>query len=409
MTRITIIGGGIVGVATALRLKTDHPDLEVTLLEKEAGLALHQTGRNSGVIHAGIYYAPGSLKAEFCRRGLAATLAFARAHDLPVAQCGKLLVATTPDEMTRMNALAERAERNGLALRRMDRDELKAREPNIRGLGALLSPETGIADYTAITVRMAELFRAAGGQIRFGARVTGIRETAQEVVVHLADGAEIRSARLIVCAGLGADRLAAMCGLGGDFAIVPFKGEYYRLASRHDAIVSHLIYPIPDPDLPFLGVHLTRMIDGYVTVGPNAVLSLAREGYAKIALNFGDMAAMAAFPGFWRTLARNLRPGLEEMRLSVFKRRYLEACRRYCPALELADLLPHKPGIRAQAVLRDGTLVHDFLIRHTARSVHICNAPSPAATSAMPIAEHVAQLAGDLFGLAPRAAAPAGR
>jgi L-2-hydroxyglutarate oxidase len=405
VTDITIIGGGIVGIASALELIRRHPGLSIRVLEKERALARHQTGRNSGVIHAGIYYAPGSLKAEFCRRGLAATVRFCTEHQLPFEQVGKLIVATSPVEMERMAALEARSRQNGLDVRPVSAAELREIEPNITGIGALLSPATGIADYGAVVNKMAELFIALGGEITNGAEVVGINETANDVQVTLAKGERFRTRQLIACAGLMADRLAQMCGLGDDFAIVPFKGEYYRLAPRHDQIVQHLIYPVPDPELPFLGIHLTRMIGGYVTVGPNAVLSLAREGYGKLSMNPRDMAAMARFPGFWRTLGANLSSGLTEMANSTFRGRYLRACQRYCPSLDLADLKPHPPGIRAQAVMRAGKLVHDFLIRNTSRTIHICNAPSPAATSAMPIAEHVCDLADKTFAL--KQAAPA--
>lgn len=399
MTDITIIGGGIVGIATAYELLRRFPGISLEVLEKEQNLALHQTGRNSGVIHAGIYYTPGSLKAEFCRRGLAATLRFSAEHGIAHEQPGKLLVATSPVEMERLAALEARAAANGLAVRRVSAAELREIEPNIVGLGALLSPATGIADYGAIVRRMAALVGDLGGQVTCGAEVRHIEERANDVRLTLTDGSVRTTRHLVVCAGLMADRLAALCGLGGDFAIVPFKGEYFRLAPRHDDVVRHLIYPVPDPALPFLGIHLTRMIGGYVTVGPNAVLSLAREGYGKLAVDFGDLGDMARFPGFWRTLGANLSSGLKEAANSAFRRRYLKACQRYCPSLELADLLPHPPGIRAQAVLRDGTLVHDFLIRSSARTIHICNAPSPAATSAIPIAEHIGTLAAKTFGL----------
>lgn len=396
---VTIIGGGIVGVATAWRLLRDHPGLAVQVLEKEDALATHQTGRNSGVIHAGIYYAPGSLKAEFCRQGLEATIAFCTEHQVPFEQTGKLVVATTEAEVARMEALHQRAEANGLNLRRVSGDALREMEPNITGHAALLSPATGIVDYVGMVRKMAGLVRDLGGDIRTGAAVTGLAEDAGGVAVILAGGEVLRSRYVIACGGVMADRLAAMCGLADDWAIVPFKGEYYRLAPRHNDVVRHLIYPVPDPELPFLGIHLTRMIDGSVTVGPNAVLSLAREGYGKLSVNPRDVAAMVRFGGFWRVLGANLSSGLAEARNSVFRRRYLAACQRYCPSLELDDLLPYPPGIRAQAVMRDGTLVHDFLIRNTARTIHICNAPSPAATSAMPIARHIGALAAETFAL----------
>jgi (S)-2-hydroxyglutarate dehydrogenase len=399
MTDVTLIGGGIVGIATAWEMQRRWPGLSIRVLEKEDALATHQTGRNSGVIHAGIYYAPGSLKARFCREGLAETLRFSQDHGIAHDQCGKLLVATTAEELLRLTALTERSQQNGLDVQAISAAELREREPNITGLAGLLSPATGIADYPAIVKRMAELFCSNGGEISFGAEVAGIDETANSVTLRLASGETIKTRHVIVCAGLQADRMARLCGLGDDFAIVPFKGEYFRLAPRHDQIVRHLIYPVPDPSLPFLGIHLTRMIGGFVTVGPNAVLSLSREGYAKIAPNLRDMIAMAGFPGFWRTLRANLKTGTAEMANSALPSRYLRACQRYCPSLTLDDLLPHPPGIRAQAVMRDGSLVHDFLIRQTARTIHICNAPSPAATSAIPIARHISDLAATTFAL----------
>lgn len=397
VTDITIIGGGIVGIATAHTLLTRHPGLGVTVLEKEDTLSLHQTGRNSGVIHAGIYYAPGSLKAEFCRRGLAATVAFCVKHGIAHERPGKLIVATSPLELERLSALESRARQNGLEVRSVSAAELRELEPNIAGLGAVLSPASGIVDYPAMVRSMASQIVGLGGQILTGAEVADIVESSDGVRLTLADGRELRSAHLIACAGLNADRLASLCGLCDDFAILPFKGEYFRLATRHDAIVKHLIYPVPDPDLPFLGIHMTRMIGGYVTVGPNAVLSLAREGYGKLALSLRDIGGMAGFPGFWRVIRNNLRSGLAEATSSTFKSHYLKACQRYCPSLELGDLLTHPPGIRAQAVMRDGKLVQDFLIRNTGRTIHICNAPSPAATSALPIADHIHKMACEAF------------
>lgn len=399
MTDVIIIGGGIIGIATAYTLLTRLPGLGVTVLEKEDGLSLHQTGRNSGVIHAGIYYAPGSLKADFCRRGLAATLAYCAEHGIAHERPGKLIVATSSLELERLSALQSRAQHNGLDVRGVSAAELRELEPNITGLAAILSPTTGIVDYPAMVRSMAQRVVELGGQVLTGAEVAGIVERSDGVSVALADGRELRSAHLIACAGLHADRIASLCGLGDDFAIVPFKGEYFRLAARHDSIVSHLIYPVPDQALPFLGIHLTRMIGGYVTVGPNAVLSLSREGYGKLSLSVRDMIAMARFPGFWRVVRDNLGSGLAEASNAAFREHYLRACQRYCPSLELADLLPHPAGIRAQAVMRSGALVHDFLIRNTARTIHICSAPSPAATSALVIADHIHSLAGKVFAL----------
>ncbi|WP_426409987.1 L-2-hydroxyglutarate oxidase [Bradyrhizobium ganzhouense] len=399
MIDITLIGGGIVGIATALELQRRWPGLSIRVLEKEKSLGQHQTGRNSGVIHAGIYYAPGSLKARFCREGLEATVRFCVEHGLPYEQCGKLLVATDAREVERLNALADRALRNGLDVRQVTTAELREIEPNVTGLLALLSPATGIANYRRMVNCMASIFSSHGGEICTGAEVIDIREDRDAVTLVLASGETVKTRQVIACAGLQADRLARMSGLNEDFAIVPFRGEYFRLATRCDRVVRHLIYPVPDPALPFLGIHLTRMIDGYVTVGPNAVLSLSREGYGKFAASSRDMTDMALFPGFWRTIAANLKTGLSEMGNSVLRTRYLRACQRYCPSLELSDLEPHPPGIRAQAVMRNGTLVHDFLIRQSARTIHICNAPSPAATSAIPIARHICQLASEAFSL----------
>ncbi|QXI26476.1 L-2-hydroxyglutarate oxidase [Pseudomonas vanderleydeniana] len=385
-----IIGGGIVGLATAMALLQRQPGASLVILEKEASLARHQTGHNSGVIHAGIYYAPGSLKADLCKRGAQATKDFCREHGIRHEVCGKLLVASTPLEMQRMQALYERSQLNGLKVERLDADELRRREPNIVGLGALFLDATGIVDYRQVCEAMARVITGNGGEIRLQQSVTAIRENTDSVTVSTGDSVW-QARRLVACAGLQSDRLATLAGVAIDHQIIPFRGEYFRLPASKNAIVNHLIYPIPDPDLPFLGVHLTRMIDGSVTVGPNAVLGLGRENYRKFSVNWRDVAQYARFPGFWRTLGQNLRSGTQELKNSLSKRGYLELCRKYCPSLAVEDLLPCEAGIRAQAVRRDGSLVHDFLFAETARMVHVCNAPSPAATSAMPIGEMIAE------------------
>ncbi|WP_433577390.1 L-2-hydroxyglutarate oxidase [Nocardia brasiliensis] len=387
-----VIGGGIVGVATAHRILRRHPGATLVLLEKAAALSTHQTGHNSGVIHSGIYYPPDSLKARLCRQGARWTKEFAAAQGIPFEVCGKLLVATDAAEQQRMLALHERSVTNGVAVELIDAAELRRREPKVRGVGALFVPDTGIVDYTRITAALAAEVAAAGGEVVFGAEVAALTETDSAVTATGPAGSW--SARtLVVCAGLQADRLARMAGLRNDFRIVPFRGEYYQLPPERAGLVRTLIYPIPDPELPFLGVHLSPTIDGTLTVGPNAVLGLAREGYRKGSFDTKDAGAVLGFPGVHRVARANIRTGLRELRNSVFKRGYLAECRKYCPELTLADLRPREAGIRAQAVLRDGTLVHDFMIERTPRSVHVLNAPSPAATSAMPIAEHiVAQL-----------------
>ncbi len=384
-----VIGGGIVGLATAMELLKREPAASLLLLEKEAALARHQTGHNSGVIHAGIYYQPGSLKAELCKRGAQATKDFCTEHGIKFETCGKMLVASTPLEMQRMEALQARAQQNGLNVERLDAAELRRREPNIAGLGALFLAATGIVDYREVCTAMASEITRAGGEIRLSTQVTAIAESGDFVTVSAVDGIW-RAKKLVVCGGLQSDRLARLAGVAINHQIVPFRGEYYRLPASKNGVVNHLIYPIPDPALPFLGVHLTRMIDGSVTVGPNAVLGFGRETYPKFAANWRDVAQYASFPGFWKTIWRNLGSGAAEMKNSLFKRGYLAQCRKYCPGLTLEDLLPHEAGIRAQAVLRDGTLVHDFLFADTPRMVHVCNAPSPAATSAMPIGAMIA-------------------
>ncbi|EKO3408052.1 L-2-hydroxyglutarate oxidase [Vibrio fluvialis] len=389
-----IVGGGIVGVSTAWQLKQQYPDKSILLVEKEAGFSRHQTGHNSGVIHAGVYYAPGSLKADFCKRGVERTLSFCAKHDIPVENCGKLLVATNEVEFERMQALFERCLQNELDVELLDAAQLKLAEPNITGLGAIYVKATSIVNYRLVTEKMAEEFKALGGEVCLSTEVVGLNETDQEISVQCRyKGSPItfHSQFLVSCSGLMADRMTKMLGLATDFQIIPYRGEYYRLAPKHNQVVKHLIYPIPDPELPFLGVHLTRMIDGSVTVGPNAVQGFKREGYGKVNISVRDVWEMLSFSGFWKVTAKNLKTGLVEMKNSLWKPGYLQLVRKYCPSIELADLQPYPAGIRAQAVLSDGTLVHDFLFAESPRSLHVCNAPSPAATSAMPIGEYICQ------------------
>ncbi len=385
---LCVIGGGIVGLASAFKFQERFPGASILVLEKESGPGRHQTGHNSGVIHSGIYYAPGSFKAELCRQGVAETIAFCDAHGIPHITCGKLLVATDEAERARMDQLFERASQNKVEAERLDAAELRRREPNITGVGAIFVPSTGIVDYKRVVAAMADDIRKEGGEIVFNAEVTGIAERIGHVTI-IAGERSWQARHLIVCGGLQSDRLAQLAGVKADFQIVPFRGEYYRLPPAKNNIVSALIYPVPDPALPFLGIHLTRMIDGGVTVGPNAVLGWSREGYPKFSLSPRDAATFLTFPGFWRVIGKHLRSGMTELRNSLSKERYLAECQKYCPSLRLEDLLPHEAGIRAQAVLRDGTLVHDFLFEETPRTLHVCNAPSPAATSALPIGQMI--------------------
>jgi len=383
-----IIGGGIIGLSTAWQLQQRQPDSRILLLEKENHLAAHQSGHNSGVIHAGLYYHPQSLKARLCREGAIAMRAFCQQHEIPHQQTGKLLVATDAQEYQRMETLFARCTENKVTVEWLTKQQLRQREANISGLGAIYIPDTGMVDYAAVSQQMARCFQEAGGELILNAKVIALHETTQEVRVSCTQG-ELSCNQLIVCGGLMADRLVAMTGLEADFQILPFRGEYYRLPNELNDLIQHQIYPVPNPDLPFLGVHLTRTIDGGITVGPNAVLGLHREGYKKFSFSGRDTSQILAFSGFWRLLAHNLKPGLSEIKNSLYKPAYLKLVQKYCPQLELNDLQPHPAGIRAQAVLKDGTLVHDFLFKQSPRSLHVCNAPSPAATSSIPISAYI--------------------
>jgi L-2-hydroxyglutarate oxidase len=385
-----VIGGGIVGLATAMKLLDMRPGASLLLIEKEPRVGVHQTGHNSGVIHAGIYYKPGSNKAKYCVAGAAAMRAFCAEHQIPFEMCGKLIVATSALEEQRVGALFERATANGLKLVRIGGGELREREPYITGTAALLSPETGIVDFAKVCETMARLVETAGGTIVLGTKVDFIKEHGDEV--EIGAGEQRWSARhLVVCAGLQSDRMARLAGLKVDFKIVPFRGEYFQLPAEKSNIIRHLIYPAPDPTLPFLGVHLTRMIDGSVTVGPNAVIGFAREGYPKLSFDLRDTLSFAGYPGFWKLVWRHRRHVLRELRGSLSRSAYLEECRKYCPSLELADLLPYRAGVRAQVVMPNGEAAEDFLFLETPRMLHVCNAPSPAATSSIPIGAMIAE------------------
>lgn len=383
-----IIGGGIIGISTAWQLKRRYPHKKLLLIEKERELAFHQSGHNSGVIHAGVYYQPGSLKADFCRQGVEKTISFCRDNHVPYNQCGKLLVATSNIEHDRMDALFERCRENDIDVEWISKDKLSEMEPNISGTGAIHVKNTGIVDYRQVSHRMAECFREAGGEILLGSEVSEIQEDDIKIIVRTGRTG-YTTGFLVTCAGLMADRLAAMQGLKPGFQIIPFRGEYYQLPHEKKDLISHLIYPIPDPELPFLGIHLTRMIDGSITVGPNAVLGWKREGYGKLNINLRDSLEMLGYGGFWKVVQRNFSSGLSEIKNSLSKRGYLELVRKYCPQLQIEDLLPYPAGIRAQAVLSNGDLIHDFLFMESDRSLHVCNAPSPAATSAIPIGNYI--------------------
>ena len=390
--RFCVIGAGIVGLSTAHHLLLAEPGASVVVLEAGTSVAAHQTGHNSGVIHSGIYYQPGSLKARFCKAGERATKEFCTAHGIAFDECGKLIVATSDVELQRLAELEERAAVNGISCRRVGRDELTEFEPNVTGLGALHLPKTGIVDYRLIAQKLRDLIVAAGGEVSTGQRVTAIVESSTGVQVSTGS-LELTCDHLVVCGGLQADRLATLAGVPIDVQIIPFRGEYFQLPAARTGFVRRLIYPVPNAELPFLGVHLSPTIDGGITVGPSAVLGLAREGYPKFSVDARDVAAMVAFPGLWRVAAANVRLGLKEILNSLSRSSYLRECRRYAPGLVKDDLLPREAGIRAQAVRRDGTLVHDFVVERTGRMLHVLNSPSPAATAALPIGKHLAESA----------------
>jgi L-2-hydroxyglutarate oxidase len=388
--RVGIVGGGIIGVALARQVAGLGRGVAVTVLEKEPELARHQTGRNSGVVHAGLYYTPGSLKARLCRRGVELLSEFCAATGLTYDRCGKVVVALDQTELGRLEAIGERAVANGVpGVRMIGREELAELEPHVQGIAALHSPSTAVVDFRAVTRRLADDAAARGAGIRTGVAVRGIRQDGAGVEVD-AGGERLRFDELVICGGLHTDRLARLAGDDDDPRVVPFRGEYYELAPDRRSLVRGLVYPVPDPRYPFLGVHLTRRVDGGVLVGPNAVLALAREGYRWRDLRPRDLAETLAWPGFRRMAARHWRTGVREVVGSLSRRAFCDAARRYVPELQPADLLRARSGVRAQAVARDGSLVDDFRISRQGRVVAIRNAPSPAATSSMAIAEHIA-------------------
>jgi L-2-hydroxyglutarate oxidase len=387
---VAVVGGGIVGCATALALSSTHPGLKLVLLEKEGRLAAHQTGHNSGVIHAGLYYRPGSLKAQNCTVGREALYAFCSEHDIPCERCGKVVVAVEERELPALDELERRGRANGLTgLERLDAAQVRAREPHAAGLAGLFVPQTGIVDYIRVTEKLADLVRQQGGVIRLGMEVRAGRATADGLTLFTSAG-EVRTRFLVNCAGLHCDRVARACGVEPGIRIVPFRGEYYQVTPARRDLVRHLLYPVPDPTLPFLGVHFTRMIDGTLEAGPNAVLAWKREGYRRCDISAADLADTLAFPGFWRLAGQFWRVGLAEYRRSFSKQAFVASLQRLVPAVCGEDVMPGGAGVRAQAVDRDGRLVDDFRIVTGERMVHVLNAPSPAATAALSIGQTIA-------------------
>jgi L-2-hydroxyglutarate oxidase LhgO len=389
---VVVIGGGILGLATARLIAREQPAADVTVLEKEPELALHQTARNSGVAHAGIYYEPGSLKARLCRRGVALLRDFCAEHGLPYEPCGKLVIALDETELPRLERLEERAHANGVpGLRHLDATQLREVEPHAAGIAALHSPETAITDFRAVALALAGEVSERGGTVRTGVEVTRVRggASATAASLELADGSELQADHVVVCAGLYADRLARRSGEDAAPRIVPFRGEYWALRPERRSLVRGLIYPVPDPTLPFLGVHLTKTVDGPVLIGPNAVLALAREGYRRSTIHGRDLAETLAWGGSWRLMRRHWRAGADETRRSLSKRAFVSEARRHVPELRPGDAVRARSGVRAQAVDRDGTMVDDFCIGGDTRVVWVRNAPSPAATASLAIAEEI--------------------
>lgn len=386
---VAIIGGGIVGCATAFALQKADPSLKIVLFEKEDRLAAHQTGHNSGVIHAGLYYKPGSLKAKTCTAGRVALYQFCAEHDVPCEQCGKVVVAVGESEIEALDELERRGRANGLdGLCRLDEAGLREHEPHVRGMAGLFVPHTGIVDYARVTETLAKLFKERGGTIDLNRRVVKVTSENGEYQIN-AGGEQFTVKALVNCAGLQADLVARSAGLRPDVQIVPFRGEYYELAAERAHLVKNLIYPVPDPKMPFLGVHFTRMIDGRVEAGPNAVLALRREGYKRTDLSPLDLAEIFLYPGFWKLAARFWGVGIEEQARSLLKSRFLKSLNRLIPELRAEDLAPGGSGVRAQAVDRDGKLVDDFSLLEAGRMVHVLNAPSPAATASLSIGQQI--------------------
>jgi len=403
-TDVAVIGGGIVGLATARALLMDGQAESVTVVEKEVAPGLHQSTRNSGVLHAGLQYRPGSEKARLAREGIRAMTEYCRHHGIAHEICGKMVVAVEDSELGRLEEMLDRGRANGLqGLRRLSPEEMREREPHVRGAGAILVPEEGIADYAGVCAAMAREIRDAGGEIRTGARVRAlIREGggagASGGWLLVTDAGELSARVLVNCAGLHVDRIARMAGVDPPARILPFRGEYRKLRPGRAQLVRHLVYPLPEPGFPFLGVHFTRRVDGTVDAGPNAVLAFAREGYRFRTVSPRDLAEAVAYPGLWRFLARH--PGMvrREVLQSAFPSRFLSALRRLVPEVEEADLLPGESGVRAQAVLPDGTFVHDFLWMEGPGAVHVVNAPSPAATASLAIGREIARRAAVVLG-----------
>ncbi|MFS7242148.1 L-2-hydroxyglutarate oxidase [Serratia proteamaculans] len=388
MHDVIIIGAGLVGLGVANALQEASPSLRILILEKESGPAAHQSGHNSNVVHSGIYYAPGSLKARLAKLGNQSMFAFCREHDLYHDQCGKVIVATQLKELDLLENIYQRGLQNGLAVSRLSQAQLREREPHVNGLEALLVPDAGIVNYSQVAAKLAEIIQQRGGEIHYGQQVEGISESSDDVSVRT-QHAQYQAKWLVNCAGLFSDRIAALAGYQTGMKIVPFRGEYYVLNDEKNYLVNHLIYPVPNPDFPFLGVHFTRMYNGKRDVGPNAVLAFKREGYRKCDFSLRDLSEVLGYRGFWKIAGNYLGEGLAEVRRSLSRQRFTENARRLIPELQPEDIQPGPAGVRAQALTADGKLVDDFHFVKGRRSLHVCNAPSPAATASLEIGREI--------------------
>jgi (S)-2-hydroxyglutarate dehydrogenase len=385
--QVAVIGGGILGMATAAELA--GRGAVVTVLEAEDHLGEHQTGRNSGVIHSGIYYKPGSLKARLCAEGREAMFRFCAVHGIRHERCGKVIVATKPHLVRMLDELERRGRANGLSPRRCSAEEIAEHEPHVSCLAGLHVAETGIVRFRDVLEKLRETVESRGGSVRLSARVTRIARDGRAFVIESAAG-ELRADNLVNCAGLQSDRIARMAGVDSEVTIIPFRGEYYDLVPERRSLCTNLIYPVPDPQFPFLGVHLTRAPNGEVEAGPNAVLAWKREGYKKSDFSFDDVNELFAFRGFWQMASRHLRTGIDEMVRSLYKPAFVRAVQELVPEIRSKDLVAGRAGVRAQAVLADGTLLDDFRFAEGPGMLHVLNAPSPAATASLAIAKHIA-------------------
>ena len=385
-----IVGSGILGVSVAFHLQLANPKARIILLEKESEAFLHQTSHNSGVIHSGVYYQPGSLKSEFCKEGLKKTYEFSQKYNIKYNKCGKLIVATSASEQDHLHKLFQNGLTNELPIKLLSQKQVKKIEPNLNSIEAILSPETGIIDWKDFAKKMLSIFQTNGGFFSNNFFVNQIDESDEGIILNSQQSAPVRAKKMIACGGLQADRLARMLGLKPRLKIIPFRGDYFKLKDNFNHLFNHLIYPVPDNEVPFLGIHFTKTINNLMTLGPNATINFSREKYGRLSIDFVDMIDYLSFRGFWKLLNSHKMYVMNEFLTSLSKRYYLKHCKKYYSGLTVGDLLPYRSGIRAQAVLEDGSIMNDFYFENTKNALFVINAPSPAATSSIPIGQYVA-------------------